>query len=735
MAGTSGLDERFITTVNLEPYFVDKDTGVALINGSISFYQDISRTTPKLVYQLSGGPTTGSDYSYTPMSNPVTLSSVGTIESGGNNVALYYFPYQGTPEVGGSDGSIELYYVEVKDSLGVVQFTREAWPTLVGSQNPTAETGIQTNQISNSQFVDFDLFNDQLATITYSGVGTRNVQLTSDWVLSFNHTGSGSITVERTLISGSSNYPTNPPYWLQITPGVNLTGVKIVQRLEHNPAIWATTNDGIVSYISGGVLLDVGVSAGMYYVPSVSTPTEYELFNVTNGTGVQTYYTGTKEIALSTNTDTGANGYVDIEIRLSASAVSRVSSVQVVGSASEQEAVPYIQETANRQQDHTYHYYKDALAAKAIPSYLTGWDFPLNPAQFAGATQAASGAANTSKYVWDQTILFQSAASGFNVARTGTLGSIQLQNATGSDAQFALVQYLSQEQARALLRNYLSVQVAGNTNMAAGLGITVSLWYTVDANLPVIGSNASIVLTLDANGKPATKNGTWVEVAPSGDVAKFGTLAFGTDNEGAPLNFSFWDAPIDTAGSETATYFAIVVGSAAVTTTSVVTFKSISLVPGTIATAPAPQTKDEVLRECMYYYQKSYEAGTALATTTAPGYKLTYVPLAYDTGSALLVSFELSLKAIIRKMPTIVFYSYTLGTIANVTGFAVTTGGFAIVDKGNFLSSGWTQATVATGTNYVPFVINTINAYSQANMSSAYMSYHYVADARLGVLN
>src|SRR5690606_30377034 len=102
-------------------------------------------------------------------------------------------------------------------------------------------------------------------------------------------------------------------------------------------------------------------------------------------------------------------------------------------------------------------------------------------------------------------------------------------------------------------------------------------------------------------------NGNWTEVPTSDLVDHYGLLPFGTENDGEPLNFSYWDAST-TAAPTTATFFAIVVGSAPVDPTSVVSFRSISLVPGTIATAPAPQTKDQVLQECQYYYQKSYNA-------------------------------------------------------------------------------------------------------------------------------
>ena len=109
----------YITATDLNQYLVDKASGQPLAGGIISFYEDSSRTTPKPVYELTGSPP---DYTYTALPNSLTLSSVGTIvDAGGNQVALYYYPYD-------ANGDIQLYYIVVTDANGNPQFTREAWP-------------------------------------------------------------------------------------------------------------------------------------------------------------------------------------------------------------------------------------------------------------------------------------------------------------------------------------------------------------------------------------------------------------------------------------------------------------------------------------------------------------------------------------------------------------------------------------------------------------------------------
>jgi hypothetical protein len=89
-------DPRFICASDLQLYLVDKDTGGPLSGGEVAFYSDVNRNELKAVYQLSGS---APNYTFTPLDNPCTLSSVGTFQDeGGNDIVPYYFPYEGTPD-------------------------------------------------------------------------------------------------------------------------------------------------------------------------------------------------------------------------------------------------------------------------------------------------------------------------------------------------------------------------------------------------------------------------------------------------------------------------------------------------------------------------------------------------------------------------------------------------------------------------------------------------------------
>ena len=48
------LDERYFLFVPMSQPFIDKNSGLPLANGTLTFYRDTARTELKAVYQLSG---------------------------------------------------------------------------------------------------------------------------------------------------------------------------------------------------------------------------------------------------------------------------------------------------------------------------------------------------------------------------------------------------------------------------------------------------------------------------------------------------------------------------------------------------------------------------------------------------------------------------------------------------------------------------------------------------------
>jgi hypothetical protein len=139
------LNPKYVLAPNLQTYFVDKETGLPLAGGIVTFYKDNSRSVLKNVYSLEGDP----DYtsaSYVALDNPMTLSAVGTmVDTSGNDIIPYWYPYD-------DDGNIELYYITVESADAVPQFTREAWPNTAISSDIVGDSGVK-NLISNGQFL------------------------------------------------------------------------------------------------------------------------------------------------------------------------------------------------------------------------------------------------------------------------------------------------------------------------------------------------------------------------------------------------------------------------------------------------------------------------------------------------------------------------------------------------------------------------------------------------------
>lgn len=150
------VNPRLIYATDLQSYFVDKDTGLPLAEGVVTFYRNSSRTILKNVYQLTGTP---GNPIYTALPNPMTLSGVGTPQDAmGNDVLILYYPYVGAPDdEDAEDAAVDLYYITVYAKTiapateGVRQFTREFFPNLEDGSVSTVND--QFNFVPNGQFL------------------------------------------------------------------------------------------------------------------------------------------------------------------------------------------------------------------------------------------------------------------------------------------------------------------------------------------------------------------------------------------------------------------------------------------------------------------------------------------------------------------------------------------------------------------------------------------------------
>lgn len=713
------LDARFFTTISLDEYFVNKDTGLPLANGRIRFFEDTNRNVPKLVYTLADNPPAYNtappnpplpNPNYPALPNPITLSAVGQpSDNNGNNVPIYYFPYDAA-------GNLQLYYIVIEDQFGTVQETRHAWPNIAATENPATQSGNFVNALSNPQFTQMLFSPNNPLTITNSaGAGLQSYFLFPDWQLNVIWSGNGTIVVTRTAIAGSANLPGNPPFTITITPGVNITQIQLYQMLNNNPNLFAASGAGIGGYISASLLLGPGSSIiNMLWAPNGLGAQSIVILTANNTSGSAQEFTQTTQLPPGSNAATGDTGFVNIAINLPVTQPTTLSNVQIIGLQAEIEGITWSQYPANRQADQLFNYWQAPLNFKPIPSYLIGWDFPFNPTQFLGPTVGPilSGN-NTSFYAWDQTILFQTLTGGVT-ARRNITGTLDFQILANGNTQFAMIQYLPQTTARALLQNDLSVNIIAGTAKVGGLVGTVSLWYTNNGALPsTVGANASLVTALDANGFPTVVAG-WNQVPRNvfGN-AVFTLTTFGTFNLPS-IGFNGWNIN-GTNAIGTTTFFAIVVGFGPMVNADQVDVLSISLVPGKIPTIPAPKSFTENFLECCHYYQKSFSNGTVPAQNVG-----------LNSGDSQFKSASNAMGAVTTFAETISFISM-MAVTPIITFYNP---GAANAQCWDYFAGGSTSGTVTIYITPKSFVISTVGN-AGAGIGDQ-LGVHWTADARLG---
>lgn len=738
------LDPHYITDGPLEEAFLDKTSGLPLAGGTITFYRDASRTTLKTVYELTGAPP---NYSYVPLDNPLTLNSIGVVQNnGGDNVVIYYYPYL-------PDGvTIDLYYVVVKDSNGTDQFTREAWPNLaINEENVIDSTIPAQNQISNPQFNEIfinDVPNLTPATTTFSVASATNqvFPLGPDW--NFILSGTGSVTVQRIPVAGISQVPTSPPYVLDIQVSGGVFPCYLSQRFYTNSGLWTSTLSETLFLSTALVALNLlggDTSIQMYYHASSGSNNLVPIFTSTIPAGSPfTLYTSSSATAIpvSDDTNTGDNGYVDIYIALAQNSHIQISSIQVIPTFNETIAptFSYDEASSNRNQALLGSYYLPRAIRSPIPSLLTAWDFPLNPAQFGAAKTITAG---TAGYIWDQTICYSNTGN-VTVTRDATTGAIKFAPVATNDALYML-QYLTGAQAKELLYNRLSSNIAAYLSASAGI-VTVQAYLYVGTSASVIPTLATTIGSMNASGGFSVTASGWTIVGRSNlDTPRAQVLA-NAPTVSNDIQFTGWEI-VDSGQLSDTDKCAMVVTFAWITA-PVINVLSVSLNKGDLPTRPAPQTASDVLSECMYYYEDSYNTGVAVGTASSPAGALFAIqgsaPTTDGTHTEVaLRSFGFSYSIPKRIAPTVLLYSPVSGASGKVSltfsfGGVIETGiGYPKEITVGTATAGWTQIGNGNfGTYYfsnAALVVQNVSGV-QDGTDETYILYHFSADARLGIV-
>jgi len=600
----------------------------------------------------------------------------------------------------------------------------------------TTDEATVDNQVTNPQFSEVN-FN---SPYTLSGVTNPDpIEIAPGWFLILE--GSGTVTFELVPLDSSIPTPTNAPYALRLTIGAGWTTSPILrQRLTQNGVQWseqfvASSYTARIEGTAQTVTTRLMASDGTPLL-ALGSPTIDSLF---------TEYLGIGEMPAATNLDVPPDAYIDYEVVLPQTVDIYLTSFQLVTSNSLVTS-NYQQTTIERQRDHLFHYYENDLKIKRQPSILIGWDFALNPRQFAPTTTGpdvwgpyATGA-NTSNYVWDQTILFQSSDSGPQVS-VGATESLNIEAAAAT--QFALVQYLDGATVNRLLNNPLSVNISGYTDVSGGISGVVSLWYTDAAALPDMTANDSIVATLNSDGSVATTNfvtDAWTEITPGDLGANEFTLGESATLQYNDIPLSGWDTA-GVAAIDDATFFAVVVGFESLAMGDTVSIGSISLCEGNLPTRPAAESVTEVLRNCERYYEKSYSPDEYPGDISTDNEVILSQDAYFDgTNSMVFMPGDFTLEFKTQKRssaPTVTFYGPTNGTAGDVNSYLFNGQAATRVAAAATLTDYWRfknlndkRTTWEADTNAgTPTLTGSTRV-----QGSGSMGFQYDVDARLGVV-
>lgn len=156
--------DLLIAAPMLQDYLVDKD-GTPMALGTITCYQDNSRTTLKNWYYQSGTP---GNYTYIKLPNPLTLSAAGTIcDLNGVDTIPFFYPYSEL-----DDNEVQPYYITIVNAALTNEITRSNFPFLPPSGNAPSTSNSFDNYIINNEFWrnigTMSLTNTLLATVAPS---------------------------------------------------------------------------------------------------------------------------------------------------------------------------------------------------------------------------------------------------------------------------------------------------------------------------------------------------------------------------------------------------------------------------------------------------------------------------------------------------------------------------------------------------------------------------------------
>jgi hypothetical protein len=593
------------------------------------------------------------------------------------------------------------------------------------------------NEFTNPQFalVNFEV------PLTITAGGTY--EIAPGWFLDLG--GAGTATITQVPLNNTSSNPSNAPYALRLQlSGWNSNSVVLRQRFEQNGMLWAG------KYVSSAVTAATGSSGPAFQpltailVDSQGTPLGTVLsVPIVNATLTQYSFVTPVKLPPTTNSDVPPDAYIEYQLQLASTNDIYLTSFQILAEDLPV-SVNFTQDTINRQIDHTFNYFKDPIFFKPIPSLLTAWDFPLNPAQF-GSTGSLTGSL---AYLWDQTLGVQGSTASVSYARNAISSGLEFTTGNANTEVWYISQYITGAQAKKILGTTLSINLnAYKTAVGGAIGFKIYLLRgssaavvpTLPLKLGTVGSNGDFALNSTAG---QGQNWSYVPRAGIGDTTGVaqGTLNVVTTNDeindsANDYGFNGWEIINATQIGDT-DKFCVLVTFTYNTNATVAIINSISLVPGDIPTRPAPQTFNQVLEECQYYYETNYIAGVPEGTISSTTL-IEEQGADYSGGSVrgYATSFGSLFNTYKRAGPNVVLYSPDSGT-ANTVTFNVYSGGTSQNSLAISSTTNWTILADNRGISAIAKNANDLVTAATATSTRPFgnIFYHFSADARLGIV-
>lgn len=581
------------------------------------------------------------------------------------------------------------------------------------------------NQITNGQFSFLDLNNS--ATITTAGTHT----IAPGWDLIL--VGLGSTTITQLILSGSQGQPNNPPFAIRFANS-GWTSATLRQRLNHNGALWA---GGAISMSFAARAQGSPQALTMSYVPSAGTG--FVNLSATLGTTDFVTYSSTVNLPASNNTDLSTVAHIDVIITLPPNGTVDITNIQLVGQSEPFDSsvvppiAPYQQESQERQIDHTFHVYKNDLIQNPRQSLLTGWNFPLNPFQF--TTTTVTTAATQTSYIADQTILHQEAASQVQTGKNsvGERQNLVVKGVVAAPTtRFALIQYIDPATIRPYWSYILSVLAKARIQTSHGTLVPLKCRLIYRAGLPSAISATEPISSWV--GTDPTFAGGWTAIAPNNDPAYTLTSSYQS------LAFNHFQLPTATNVNMTLGVVLYTTANLNVTgTTDAIYFDKVGLTPTLYAADALPETFDESLRRCQFYYEKSYDVGDLPGTATTNGLQFKVAQLNTNIGivaNQIIYrrSFEIDYQTVKRAAPAIEFYN-AAGTSNRLTLEILSASGASIQAVDTQITPTFYSSNVSPAIAlFAPSDVTALGVPEPyGEMYEGRTLFHYTADSRLGV--